>query len=125
MSSYLSEQLLPGKWITGEEKSCYPNSSLPGNLLVPVHNFLCTCAMLILNMAQNLKRKENIRKKNIYSNCFKMKPARPYSSLNYSKQPYIIYKELYNFFHAIPPRLISMYLVFIFPLSFYVVHIFR
>ena len=32
MNSCLPEQLLPGKWITGEESSCYPNSSLPGNL---------------------------------------------------------------------------------------------
>ena len=34
--------------ITGEENSCYPNSSLPGDLFVPVHNFLCTCTMLVL-----------------------------------------------------------------------------
>ena len=27
-----TEQLLPGNRITGEENSCYPNSSLPGNL---------------------------------------------------------------------------------------------
>ena len=50
MSSCLSEQLLPGKWITGEENSCYPNSSLPTTQypLIPVHDFLCTCTMLIL-----------------------------------------------------------------------------
>ena len=32
MNSFLPEQLLPGNWITDEENSCYPNSSLPTNL---------------------------------------------------------------------------------------------
>ena len=34
--------------ITDQATSCYPKSSLPGNLLVPVHNVLCTCTMFIL-----------------------------------------------------------------------------
>ena len=32
MNSCLPEQLLAGIWITDEENSCYPNSSLPGDL---------------------------------------------------------------------------------------------
>ena len=49
MTSCLSQQLLPSNWITGEENSCYPNSSLP---LVPVHNFHMHHAYF--NTAQNI-----------------------------------------------------------------------
>ena len=33
VNSCLPEQLLPGKWITDEENSCYLNSLLPSNLV--------------------------------------------------------------------------------------------
>ena len=40
--------ILPGNLTTDGEKSCYPNSSLPGFLGATVHTFFHTCTILIL-----------------------------------------------------------------------------
>ena len=55
MSICLSEQLLPGNWITGEENSCYPNSSLPRNLWIQSIIFSARAPCLqYFNKAQNI-----------------------------------------------------------------------
>ena len=54
MSCCFSKQLLPGNWNTNEESSCYPNSSLPGNLCSTVPYVSLHMHHAYLKISQNI-----------------------------------------------------------------------